>query len=470
MLHRIVVTDPSLDFDAIRADLDVPTQFPPEVTREAQHCASRTTFDDHVDRTDLELVTIDPLGARDLDQAVAIESTTEGWRVHYAIVDVAAWVEPGGLVDDEARRRTQTFYAPDQRTPLYPPVLSESAASLLPGNPRPAVLWTIDVDASGDTTNVELQRAMVQSRAQLDYRSVQDGFTSGEVHRSIVALREIGPVLIANGLARGAIDLGLPEQEVVGSPEQGWSLQLRADLEVEKWNAQISLLTGRSAATMMVDRGLGILRTLPAPDPALITDLAAAAKRLGIEWPNGVQPGKVLAGLDTSEPPAAAFAETASGLLRGAGYTVVRGTATTDHGHGGVGAPYAHVTAPLRRLADRFATEICLSGSTNRPVPTWVDEALDTLPTLMAQGDRKAKKFDRAVVDGVESLILSHRVDEVFTATVVDSGEQFGEVVLNEPPVRARCDGEHLPLGQSIRVRCVEADQLSRKVRFERVP
>jgi exoribonuclease R len=94
-------------------------------------------------------VTIDPPGSRDLDQAVAIETLPDGWRVFYAIADVAAWVDPGGAIDRTARERTQTYYSPDVRTPLHPPVLGEGAASLLPDGARPAALWTIDVDATG---------------------------------------------------------------------------------------------------------------------------------------------------------------------------------------------------------------------------------------------------------------------------------------------------------------------------------
>src|SRR5690606_32301799 len=116
---------------------------------------------------DLDLVTIDPPGSKDLDQAIAIEERGDGWRVSYAIADVGAWVRPGDPIDQEARQRTQTFYAPDRRVPLHPPILGEDAASLLPDGPRPAALWTIDVAADGTTVAAQVRRAMVRSRAQL---------------------------------------------------------------------------------------------------------------------------------------------------------------------------------------------------------------------------------------------------------------------------------------------------------------
>jgi exoribonuclease R len=467
--HRVRSSAPlPLDFASIRRELEVPGDFPTEARAEAEHVAGRA-FPDQEDATGLDLVTIDPPGSRDLDQAVAIESTGDGWVVSYAIADVAAWVDPGGAVDQAARTRTQTYYAPDVRTPLHPPVLGEGAASLLPDGPRPAALWTIGVDRSGATTSVDVRRAMVRSRAQLTYREVQDQLDAGRAPASIAAFPEIGTALLAAARERGAIELGLPDQEVVPTGNGSWTVELRADLPVERWNAQISLLTGRAAAWLMIEAGIGILRTVPQADPATFPRLQQAARSLGIAWPDGTHPGAVLASLDTSQPRDAAFADLAAELLRGAAYTSFTGAPPADPGHAGVGAPYAHVTAPLRRLVDRFGTEICLAACQDRPVPDWVTDALADLPDEMAAGDARAKKLDRAVVDATEAVVLAGRVGEVFPAAVVETGDRSGTVVLEDPPVRARCDTKHLPLGDVIHVRCTEADVPTRTVRFERV-
>ena len=467
--HRIRSSSHApLDFAAIRTELAIPGPFPAQVLAEADHVAARA-FPDHADFTHLELVTIDPPGSMDLDQAVAIETTATGWRVWYAIADVAAWVDPGGPIDGEARLRTQTYYAPDLRSPLHPAALGEAAASLLPDGARPAALWTIDVDRSGTTTNIDLQRALVRSRAQLTYQQVQDQLDAGSAAPVLQAFPAIGAALLAASRTRGAIELGLPEQDVVATPDGSWTVVLRADLPVEQWNAQISLLTGRAAASLMLGAGVGILRTVPQADPAIFPRLQRAAYSLGIAWAEGAHPGDVLASLDMTSPRHAAFADLASELLRGAAYTPFRGSPPPDPGHAGVGAPYAHVTAPLRRLVDRFGTEICLAVHQDRPVPDWVDGALEQLPVLMAAGDSRGKKFERAVVDATEAFVLADRVGKVFAAHVVESGDSYGTVVLDEPPVRARCDTRHLPLGQEVQVRCTQADVTTRTVRFERV-
>jgi exoribonuclease R len=460
--------DVALDFEAIRRELEVPGDFPAPV--EAEAAALAPDLSDHVDATDLPLVTIDPEGSRDLDQAVAIEARPGGgWVVHYAIADVAAWVRPGDAIDTEARARTQTYYAPDRRRPLHPTALGEGRASLLPDGDRPAALWRLEVDADGEPGKVEVRRAMVRSRAQLAYPGVQADLDAGRANPAIAELPALGAALLAAARRRGAIDLDLPEQEVVPAAGAGWTVVRRADLPVEAWNAQVSLLTGRAAAGLMLGAGIGLLRTVPTPPPEAIARLRTSASSLGITWPEGTDPGSVLASLDPADPRHAAFAELAAELLRGSGYTAFAGTPPAEPGHAGVGAPYAHVTAPLRRLADRFATEVCLAVAAGREVPAWAAEALPALPEAMEAGDHRAHALERAVVDATEAFVLADRVGAVFPADVVESGDRYGTVVLDEPPVRGRCDTRHLPLGEVVHVRCTVADVAARTVRFERV-
>ena len=471
-VHRLrSPTVPALDFGAIRTEIGVPGAFPADVLAEADRAAAAPHLAGHVDATDLDLVTIDPPGSMDLDQAMGLaDRSGGGWTVHYAIADVAAWVEPGGALDLATRARTQTFYAPDHRTPLHPPVLGEQAASLLPDGPRPAVLWTIEVDPDGTTGRVDVRRALVRSQARLDYAGVQTDLDAGRAPACVAPLAVLGPILVEASIARGAIELGLPEQEVVADPDGTWTVELRADLPVEQWNAQISLLTGRAAAALMVSAGVGILRTLPPPDPAGFPRLQDAARRLGVDWPEGASPGQVLAGLDMSRPRHAAFADLAAGLLRGAGYTALPlGDADAPLGHAGVGDRYAHVTAPLRRLVDRFGTEICLAVAAGQEPPAWALEALPTLPEVMTTGDALARRLERASIDATEAFVLHGRVGEVFPAAVIESGQAHGTVTLDTPAVRGRCDTRNLPLGADIHVRCTQADVEERQVRFERV-
>ncbi|MCW2743133.1 MAG: Ribonuclease [Blastococcus sp.] len=453
------------DFAAIRAEFDVPEEFPAEVLVEAQRWAARPPLPE-LDATDVALVTLDPAGSRDLDQAVHLAARGDGYRVTYAIADVGSFVRLGGALDAEARRRGQTLYSPDRRIPLHPPVLSEGGASLLPDQLRPAALWTIDLDAAGEPVQVDLRRARVRSRAQLDYPSVQAQANGGTLPDALALLPEIGTLLQERAAERGAIELGTPDQEVVATPDGGWTLVLRGDLPVEDWNAQISLLTGRCAAALMLDGGVGLLRTLPPARPEDVARLRLLAPPLGVDWPAAAGPGEVIAGLDPARPGHAAFLEEAVALLRGAAYTPFDGAPPEQPGHGGVGAPYAHVTAPLRRLVDRFGTEVCLALAAGAEPPSELRAVLPELPGLMAASDRRTRDVERAVVDATEAWLLRDREGQVFSAVVVDAEDGRGTVVLDDPAVRGRCTGEGLRPGTRVRVRLEQADVASRTVRF----
>jgi exoribonuclease R len=456
------------DVDAIRAEFDVPVAFPADVLAEAERIAAAPPLPAE-DATDLPLVTLDPPGSRDLDQAVHLERDGDGYRVRYAIADVGAVVRPGSALDAEARRRGQTLYAPDRRTPLHPEVLSEGAASLLPGEVRAAALWTVHLDADAGVRSVDLRRARVRSRAQLAYPDVQAQADAGTLTGALELLPELGRLLQEQAAARGAIELGTPEQEVVRTDGGGWTLVSRAPLPVEGWNAQISLLTGRVAARLMLDGGVGLLRTLPQARPEDVARLRRLAPALGVDWPADAGAGRVLAGLDLADPRHLAFLEEAVALLRGAAYTPLDGDPPPDAGHAGVGAPYAHVTAPLRRLVDRFGTEVCLALAAGREPDPAVRAALPELPALMAASDRRTRAVERAVVDATEAWLLTGREGEEFDAVVVDADEGRGTVVLTDPAVRARCTGAGLEPGSRVRVRLEEADVARRSVRFTAV-
>jgi len=262
---RVRLPTGTLDLDALRSELEVPGEFSAQSLAEAQAGAQHPRLP-ALDRTDLPMVTIDPPGSRDLDQAVHLERTASGFRVSYAIADVAAFVTPGGALDRELVSRGVTLYAPDARVPLHPPVLGEDAASLLPDQLRPALLWSLDLDASGELVGTDVRRALVRSTARLDYAGVQAALDAGRGGELLELLREVGRLREQRAADRGAVDLGTPTQEVALDDRGRPCLTWRAPLPVEGWNAQISLLTGMAAARLMLGAGVGLLRTLPPMD------------------------------------------------------------------------------------------------------------------------------------------------------------------------------------------------------------
>ena len=470
--RRLASTAPDLrtGFAAIRTEFGVPVGFSPEAGAEATDAVavrSRAAADGaglRRDLTDVPFITIDPAGSTDLDQAMHLARRGEGYRVQYAIADTAAFVVPGGALDRATHERVETVYCPDVRVPLHPTVLSEGAASLLPGQDRPAAVWTLDLDAEGQVQTVHVERAVVRSRAQLEYAGVQARLDAGTGPDDLeTLLEEIGQRRATLERARGGVSLGRPEQEVVDLPGGGWGLSLRSPLPVEEHNAQVSLMTGMAAARLMIGAGVGILRTMPSAAPADVERLRRQAVGLGLSWPAGTSYGDMLAGVDRSRPEVAAFLSAATALFRGAAWTPFQGAPPSEHEHGAVGAPYAHVTAPLRRLVDRYGTEVCLAACAGRPVPEWVLAALPTLGQEMAAGTRRGAGVDGACTDLVEAAVLTRSVGQVFSGVALDERT----VQLREPAVVGRTEGRALPAGEQVQVRLVTADITTRTVRFE---
>lgn len=460
-------------FDAIRAELDVALSFPDEVLAEAERSASNGPVvppgggPEPADRRDIELVTVDPLGSRDLDQAFGASQLGAGYRVHYAIADVAAWVAAGGAIDVEARSRGVTLYAPDQRSALHPEVLSEGAASLLPSQDRQALLWTIDLDADGEITTSSVERALVRSREMLSYREAQDRIDRGH-HTMLQLLRAIGELRIARERDRGAVSLTLPDQEVVRHDDH-YDLEFDENLPVEGWNAQISLLTGIAAARLMCDAGVGMLRTLPEPDERTIAEIRRSARGLGLEWPTSMGYAERIAMLDPNRADDAVLMRQSVRALRGAGYVSFTHGRADYPRHSAIASVYAHVTAPLRRVCDRFTNEILLAICADREPPEWAVAALDELPSIMGRSRQRESALERAVVDLVETIVMSDRVGDMFAALVMDVGDEWAQIKIDVPPIVASLPADGLALGEQVDLRLLAADTVERSLRFETV-
>ena len=461
-------------------ELQLPGDFPDDVQAEAAALAANGPGDQRQrDTSTLPFITIDPLGSMDLDQAMCIEPLGNGYRVWYAIVDLAAWVAPGGAMDAEARKRGETYYAPQTRLPLHPTIISEGAASLLAdGVARPANVWRIDLDAAGAVTGFTVLRQNVTSVAKLDYEGVQhflDGDSSVGIPEAAVGtlrlLKTVGLLRMQQELVRGGISLNLPEQEVMDDGHGQWGLTFRTLLPVENWNAQISLLTGYCAASLMRSHKVGILRTLPPADARTISVLHNIAQTLKLPWPHGMSYAEFVRSLDPGQPVGQAMMNACTTLFRGAGYTVIEGPNDTGNmPHAALANEYAHTTAPMRRLVDRFTGTICACLAAGEPVPDWVTQSLGDMPTIMAESDRRAKAFERGVIALTEALALRDQIGQVFTGVIIEISERNrceGIVTLPDHAIEAPVRGDrHLVLGAEVRVRLVKADVESGEVGF----
>jgi len=462
-------------FNAIRTELQVPDGFAPNVLEAAAKAAQRGptlppgASGDYIDRTEIDLVTIDPPDSIDLDQAYAATETSTGYRVSYAIADVAAFVHPGDPIDDEARSRGVTLYSPDSRSSLHPEALNEAAASLLPDATRPAVLWEIDLDYEGRKVGAIAQRAMVSSRRKLSYAKAQELIDAETDDESLRLLKVIGELRQTLEAERGAISLQLPAQEIRQVGDGDYELAYEKSMQVEGWNAQISLLTGMAAGDIMVEAGHGLLRTLPPLQDRAVEDVRRTAKALDVPWPKHLSYADRVRQLDPNNAAEAALLTRAARSFRGAGYDAFANHEMPEQPlHGAIAAIYAHVTAPLRRVCDRFANEIVLAHCADQPAPAWALEALEELPELMGQSRQRDRSLERAMVDFVEAVALQHRIGSVFKGTVLSHRRKGANVQLRHPAVLAGI-GTKPEIGSEISLRLDSVDTIARRIAFSAV-
>lgn len=457
----------------LRRSLDLPEAFPTEVEAEAASAARSVPVDPETagltDLREIPFLTIDPAGSTDLDQALHLERTASGAVLHYAIADVPAYVEPGGAVDLEARRRGQTVYAPDGRIPLHPPVLSEDAASLLPDRDRRAFVWRFELDDGARPVSTGLVRAVVRSRAQWTYTDAQAAIDRGDAPASLLAMPWFGAQRDARESERGGASLDIPEISIV---QDGTGFRLEQDdvVPLEHHNAQVSLLTGMAAAEIMLRGGVGILRTMP---PAAADDVAAFRGRtraLGLPWAEGTAYGDYLRTLPQT-PASRAVREAAAGLFRGAGYLAFDGqvpdaAAATQ---AAIGAPYAHTTAPLRRLVDRWVLVICEALANGRDVPAWARKSLGELPASMGASSQRASRLVSGALDRVEAAVLADRIGNEFDALVLSVRGDSARIQLLDPPVETSLADARAVPGTVVRVRVTAASIPDGTVRVEPV-
>lgn len=444
---------------AIRSQYQVPASFPPAVLAAAE-AATRRAPTAHVDRTDRAFVTLDPARSTDLDQAFAIEASGSDLLLFYAIADVAWFVDDGDALDVEAWKRGTTLYLPDGKAGLYPPALSEGAASLLPAGPRPAVVFTVRVKADGVVHLDGAERAIIRSRAKLGYETVRDADLPSE-------FAELARRIAAAEARRGAARVDPPEQEVAERADGRLALEFRVRHASEDQNAALSLATNLAVAEALLAHRTGLFRVMREPDAAAVARLRHTARAFGIGWPDDQSLAAFEPSLDPADRREAALMLAIRRAGQGASY------APWQEGevpwHAAVAASYTHATAPLRRLADRYVVRAALAVANGQPVPAAVEEAFARLPKVMARADALGGQIDRAVIDLAEAAMLQGREGEVFVAGVTDVDMRGARMQLSALPVVTRIDADGAAPGDAIRVRLLDADPVRRSVHFERV-
>ncbi len=420
------------------------------------------------DATEIEFVTLDPAASTDLDQAFAVFREGDMVVLLYAIADIGAFVARGGDIESQAFKRGVTVYCPDGSVPLYPRILSKDRASLLPDGPRPAILLTVQVDPAGVSRLRNVERATILSRAKLAYEEVSDADLSADT-------LELANRVMAAELRRGAFRVGRTEQEVVIDDQApgGLLLEFAPKRQSEERNAALSLAANLAVATHFLEAGVGLFRVMDEPDAFEMTHLRRRARGLKIEWSDNESLHALVERLEINNVKHLEFSQVIRRMGGGASYLPYPVPFNTPDEqkknaqqiakpwHAALAASYAHATAPMRRLADRYVLDLLLAQfAKDEQAVRDLLAVMAQLPPVMEVAERRASNVHRESLDLIETLMLSPFIGAELAATIIDVTPGSWQVQIQEPAVvrRVRVEkGLAAKLGATVRVRVVAA-------------
>ncbi len=310
-----------------------------------------------VDLTDVPLVTIDGDDSKDFDDAVWAEETPFGFNLIVAIADVCFYVRPGTILDKEALRRGNSVYLPNMTVPMLPEKLSNDLCSLMPNQPRAAVVCFLSINKKGKITGFQFERAVIRSVARLTYKEVQkniDGENKTAFLTEIVApLYAAYSALKKERTRRGALNLETTELKIkvdkkgkvlsVGKEERLESHQIIEEFMVAANNAAALALEKAKVPTMF--------RVHDKPKEEKMKEMKPLLKELGMQLPeiSALKPQHFnkLIELCTQKGYSAGISDMILRMQCQAQYS------PKNIGHFGLGLKdYVHFTSPIRRYAD----------------------------------------------------------------------------------------------------------------------
>nr|WP_276600721.1 MULTISPECIES: VacB/RNase II family 3'-5' exoribonuclease [unclassified Nannocystis] len=449
----------------ILLEYNIDPEFASDVLAEAEAVPETVQPEDLANRADLrglEFMTIDPVDARDFDDAVCVEAIAgEGShgavRVHVAVADVSHYVREGTAIDREAAWRCFSCYLPNRSIPMLPRALSSHMCSLVPEQDRLAMVASFRLEADGEIDELVLRAAVIHSRKRLTYEEVAAVLSDEtgtqatqppEVCSRIAALRAAADQLRARRLRRGAIELNVPEIKVLldqDDPERIRDIvPTRASAELARaYNLieELMLAANEAVGRVAVGAKLPLVYRIHAPpDPARLEQLATVAEALGakadpekLTTPRGAQ--KFL-NRTQNHPRRAALHMFMLRAMAQAQYSV------DNVGHFALASDaYAHFTSPIRRYPDLIVHRVLkahLAKIGGLPGP----EPVPAMPQREQTAEQSVRSSlrERAVADAERdskslfaALFLRDRVGDRFEATVSGIGAPGVFVQVDRP-------------------------------------
>ncbi len=466
---------------------DIPQAFPAAALEEAA-AAGAVPHGRRTDLRDTPLVTIDGEDARDFDDAVYAEPVGDGFRLIVAIADVAHYVRPGSALDHAARTRGNSVYFPDRVVPMLPEALSNGWCSLRPQEERGCLFVELRVDAAGRKTAHRFGRGLMRSAARLTYEQVQQAQDRGEhLGVGLPHLYAAFRALLAARVARGTLDLDLPERKVALNADGSVAgVSPRPRLDSHRLIEEFMVLANVAAAEELERRHQPCMYRVHAPpSDEKLASLRDFLHGMGISLPPGdtVHPrdlDRVLRRV-AGTPEAPLVNEVMLRSQSQAEYS------PDNVGHFGLALPrYAHFTSPIRRYADLLVHRALIrglrlgeGGLPNDAAARFTDAALHITAT-----ERRAQLAERDAIDRYLAAYMVDKVGANFAArisgvtrfglfvTVAESGasglvpvrslqDDFWQHDEREQTLSGRRTGLSFRLAQEVEVRLAEASPVT---------
>lgn len=427
-------SDPGIDVLSVLRAYGIPEEFPPEVMEQAASVGETvdpSLFPNRMDLRDLQTVTIDGEDAKDLDDAVTLTRTENGYRLGVHIADVSHYVTEGSPMDQEAKKRGTSVYVTDRVVPMLPRRLSNGICSLNQGEDRLALSCLMEFDPSGTVTGHRIEETLIRVDRRMTYTAVEAVLTGDEAalaeHAEFVELfrlmKELAEKLRAKRRRRGSVDFDLPETKIrldeKGHPVEICPYTRNTATDIIE---DFMLIANETVAEDAFWQELPfVYRVHEEPDPDKILELTALIRGMGgrLRSENGkVHPKdlqKMLAAMEDS-PEEAFVSRLALRSMKQARYS----PACT--GHFGLAAKYyCHFTSPIRRYPDLEIHRILKENRNGRLDENRIahyHSILQEVASLSSLTERRAADAERAVNKQKMAQFMRGHIGEVFDGLV----------------------------------------------------
>ena len=501
------VNDPGVDIMSIVKSYDLPVEFPEKVMNQAERVPEEVSDADMAGRKDLRewvVVTIDGEDAKDLDDAVSLTRTEDGknWILGVHIADVANYVQERSALDREALHRGTSVYLADRVIPMLPHRLSNGICSLNAGVDRLAMSCIMTVDAKGDVIDHEICESVIRVNERMSYTSVKkilEDHDEEETTRYIdlvpmfEEMEQLAGILRNRRHQRGSIDFDFPESKIM-LDEEGHPMEIRSyDRNVAtKIIEDFMLLANETVAEEYYWREIPfVYRVHETPDEDKIKKLAILINNFGysLHISDEVRPGqiqKLLAKIQGT-PQETMISRLALRSMKQARYT------PENDGHFGLAARYyTHFTSPIRRYPDLQIHRIIkddLRGRMNEKKMEHYQTILPEVTRQASETERRAEEAERETIRLKKAEYMEAHIGEVFEG-VISGITNWGIYVELSNTIeglvhvanmyddhydyyedRYEMVGEHTgktyKLGETVYVRVIDADCLTRTIDFE---